>query len=841
MPASIDKLLKILQLEGQQFNYSDRAIIGGLEKLLPSWLNEAVSDNLPEDTLSGIRTALGNYASLSPEQRHQNILTLAKSLKEAYPADVRIARSEALISKTFSKPYTPPGEVALKTSSLPPNTETTDAKPAQTTAPSQPAAPAPGMGMDAPITIINGIGKETAKKYDSIGVKTLGDLLYYFPRRYDDYSQLKPINRLQFGDELTIIATVQSAMISTMKNKNQSRIEVVVSDGTGYLRLIFFRFGQEVARYYENQFKHGTQLVISGKIEMYLGRLQMRNPEWELLERIHLNTNGIIPVYPLTAGLTQNEVRKDIHQVINFYSSKVIDFLPTDIKRSANLIDLPVALHQIHYPSNHGLLLSARERLAFDEIFLLQLGVLQQKQNWQAGEAVKYEISDEIFDHLLSLLPYSLTNAQKNTLVDLRADLGSGKPMNRLLQGDVGSGKTVVAALAAFIIASTGAQSAIMAPTSILAEQHYHTLVKLTTNMGEESLLKPDEIKLLTGDTSKPDRTKISKGLEDGSVKLLIGTHALIEDPVKFNNLQFVVIDEQHRFGVVQRAALRQKGQTPHLLVMTATPIPRSLALTLYGDLDISVMDEMPAGRQPVETHVLHPLERERAYQIINSQIKQGFQAFIVYPLIEKNENSNDEVKAAVDEHDLLQIEIFPDLKLGLLHGRMKPDEKEKVMKQFRKKEFDILISTTVVEVGVDVPNATVMLIEGANRFGLAQLHQLRGRVGRGGEKAYCLLIPDSEDAIENERLMVMTETNDGFVLAEKDLQQRGPGDFIGSRQSGFAELKLASITDIKTIEKSRSLAIDLFKRDPDLSKPENALLQRQLTEFWKSTSTDLS
>lgn len=838
MAASIDKLLKILQLEGQQFRYSDRAIIGGLEKFLPSWLQEAASDNLPDETLNEIKVVLGTYASLSPDERFKKVHSLAQTIKAAYPADLKIARAESIIALTAPKPVSQE-ETTKQEQTKKENTEAPASTPTHPLA--QTTTSAPGLGLNAPLTVINGVGKETAKKYLYIGVKTIGDLLYYFPRRYDDYSQLKPINRLQYGDELTIIATVQSAMISNLKNKNQSRIEVVVSDGTGFLRLIFFRYGQEVSRFYENQFKHGTQLVISGKIEMYLGRLQMRNPEWELLERTHLNTNGIIPVYPLTAGLTQNEIRKDIHQVINLYTNKVVDFLPIDIKRSANLVDLPVALHQIHYPSNQGLLSSARERLAFDEIFLLQLGVLQQKQNWQAGSADKYLVSDETFDNMLSFLPYTLTNSQKNVLSEVRTDLNSGIPMNRLLQGDVGSGKTIVAALATCIVASAGAQSAIMAPTSILAEQHFHTLVKLTAGMGENNPLKPQEIRLLTGDTPKADREEINCGLEDGSIKLLIGTHALIEDPVKFKNLQFVVIDEQHRFGVAQRSALRQKGETPHLMVMTATPIPRSLALTLYGDLDLSVMDEMPAGRQPVETHVLHPLERERAYQIIHSQIKQGFQAFIIYPLIEKNENSNDEVKAAVDEHDLLQKDIFPDLKLGLLHGRLKAEEKETVMRQFRNKEFDILISTTVVEVGVDVPNATVMLIEGANRFGLAQLHQLRGRVGRGGDKAYCLLIPDSEDTVENERLAVMTETNDGFILAEKDLQQRGPGDFIGSRQSGFAELKLASITDLKTIEKSRALAIDLFKRDPDLSKPENVLLSKQLSDFWKSSSTDLS
>jgi ATP-dependent DNA helicase RecG len=618
-----------------------------------------------------------------------------------------------------------------------------------------------------------------------------------------------------------------------------SRLEVVVSDGSGFLRLIFFRHGSEVPRYLENQFKRGTQLVISGKVDMYLGRLQMRDPDWEPLEKIHLSTNGIIPVYPLTAGLSQNTVRKDIHELINFYGNKISDFLPPEVKHSANLIDLSVALHQIHYPANQGLLTSARERLSFDEIFLMQLGVLQQKKNWQSGTAVSFSLPQEKLDALIDHLPFTLTNAQKKVLAEVRGDLQSNHPMNRLIQGDVGSGKTVIAALAACIIAESGAQSALMAPTSILAEQHYQTLTKFASSMPEDSPLHPDEIRLLTGDTPTKERNELFKKLEDGSVKLLVGTHALIESPVKFKNLQFVVIDEQHRFGITQRAALRQKGDTPHLLVMTATPIPRSLALTLYGDLDLSVMDEMPVGRIPVETHILHPLERERAYQIISSQVEQGHQAFIVYPLIEKGED--EEAKAAVEEHDYLQKEIFPNLKLGLLHGRMKPDEKENVMKKFHDKQFDILVSTTVVEVGVDVPNATVMLIEGANRFGLAQLHQLRGRVGRSEEKSYCLLIPENEDALQNERLEVMTQTNDGFLLAEKDLQQRGPGDFIGSRQSGFMELKMASFTDIRTIEKARSMAIDLYHKDPDLSQTENYFLNEKLAEFWQSTSSDIS
>lgn len=826
MPASIDKLIKILSLEAQQFKYSDRAIIGGLEKFLPTWMNEAISDKVSNDLLAGIKDAMNGYSSAPAMERFDKITNLVNILKTAYPSDQKILKAETIFINSKPQAQEPAIE---KTAEPQPPVSAPVVLPQKST----------GLGLKAPLITIRGIGPELSKRYATLGVKTLGDLLYYFPRRYDDYSQLKPINRLQFGDELTIIATVQSMLVTQIKGKNISRVEVVVSDGTGFLRLLFFRHGPEVARYMENRFKHGTQLVISGRVDMYLGRLQMREPDCESLEKEHLNTNGIIPVYSLTAGLSQNTLRKDIHELINFYGNKILDFLPNEIKKTANLIDLSVALHQIHYPANQGLLKSARERLSFDEIFLMQLGVLQQKQNWQAASVQPLSLSDEKMDAIVTHLPFTLTNAQKRVLSEIREDLNSGKPMNRLIQGDVGSGKTIIAALAACIISTADAQGALMAPTSILAEQHYRTMTQLTASLGDESPLHPEEVRLLTGDTPQKEREELFQSLEDGSVKLLIGTHALIESPVKFKNLQLVVIDEQHRFGVAQRAELRQKGSTPHLLVMTATPIPRSLALTLYGDLDLSIMDEMPVGRMPVETHVLHPLERERAFQIISSQIEQGFQAFIIYPLIEKGED--DEAKAAVEEHDYLQREIFPNLRLGLLHGRMKADEKETVMKQFRDKEFDILVSTTVVEVGVDIPNATVMLIEGANRFGLAQLHQLRGRVGRGENKSYCLLIPDNEDALQNERLEVMTETNDGFVLAEKDLQQRGPGDFIGSRQSGFTELKMASYTDLKTIEKARALASELYKKDPDLSQEENSPLKEKLSEFWQVTTNEIS
>ena len=482
-----------------------------------------------------------------------------------------------------------------------------------------------------------------------------------------------------------------------------------------------------------------------------------------------------------------------------------------------------------------------------------------------------YQVEDDWISQQLSRLPFPLTNAQQHSLTDIRMDLASGHPMNRLLQGDVGSGKTVIAAMAAGIILQSGAQVAVMAPTSILAEQHYKNLLKMlsaeinviplqepvapatdsTTEEGDfqtsapfetlatpepslpsaPPLLQPEQIQLLIGATPEAEKRTIRAGLADGSISLVIGTHALIEEPVEFKDLQLAIVDEQHRFGVQQRSALRSKGDTLHLLVMTATPIPRSLALTVYGDLDLSVMDEMPPGRQPVGTYVLSPRERERAYYLIRSQVQKGQQAFIIYPLVEESQNS--ETKAAVDDHSRLQTEVFPELKLGLLHGRMRPEEKDEVMHAFHNREIDILVSTSVVEVGVDVPNATVMLIEGANRFGLAQLHQFRGRVGRGSEKSYCLLIPDTADAVENQRLQVMVETNDGFVLAERDLEQRGPGEFLGTRQSGYGGLRLASLTDIHLIDAARRHAQSLFAADPDLSQPQHQALSAALIDFW--------
>jgi ATP-dependent DNA helicase RecG len=689
------------------------------------------------------------------------------------------------------------------------------------------------IALNASLTVLAGVGPRHAAMLTRLGLNTLGDMLYNYPRRYEDYSKLKPIRDVFYGEVLTVIGEVASIASRQVRGRKMTIVDAVINDGTGGLRLTWFNKPWLV-----NQLKVGEAISVSGKIDQYLGRLIMNSPEWEPVEVENLHTNRIVPIYALTANVSQKWLRTLMKQVVTYWAPKLTDHLPEPIRQSANLPDLGAALLQAHFPDSDAKLQAARQRLAFDEIFFLQTGVLRQRRDWQSAPGRIFEVEETWLEARLAALPFALTAAQKKAVADIRTDLKSGKPMNRLLQGDVGSGKTVVAALAGAMVNQGGAQAAIMAPTSILAEQHFRTFQNVLA--GENGSLKPEEIRLLVGDTSAGDKEDIRAGLVSGGIKIVIGTHALIEDPVTFADLQYVVVDEQHRFGVEQRAALRSKGTNPHLLVMTATPIPRSLALTLYGDLDLSVMDELPPGRQTIPTYILPPVERERGYSIVRSQVEEGHQAFIIYPLVEESEKS--ELLAATQEHEHLQKEIFPDMKLGLLHGRMKGDEKDAVMLAFREKQFEILVSTTVVEVGVDVPNATVMLIEGANRFGLAQLHQLRGRVGRSEAQSFCLLIPEHEDAAENERLKAMVETNDGFMLAERDLQQRGPGEFLGTRQAGYATtLKMASLSDIQLIEKARTQAQALFARDPELKDPENSLLAEALGRFWGGGKGDMS
>lgn len=832
MQPSLNNLLKFLRHEASR-GYDDEAVIGGMVKMLDFWVPEARNEKIPEVTIQAVISCLNNYHALDEGGRSESLKNLWRQVNPGNTATFEAPQKTQSTKKYIHQEKIRNPEKDNQTHTpVKPTYQKHQSRSAQQPGGKSSKTP---VALNASLTVLNGVGPGNAQKLAKLGLHTLEDMLYFFPRRYDDYSQLKPIHKLWYGDEVTVVGTVQSVISRKVRSGKMNIVEVIIEDGTGGLRLSWFN-----QPWLENRLKKGITISVSGKVDQYLGRLVMSNPDWEPVEVENLHTNRIVPVYPLTSQLTQKYLRGMVRQVVFYWSPKLTDHMPESILKKADLVDLGFALNQAHFPDSQEQLKSARERLAFDEIFFLQMGVYRQKRSWQEETARVYEVSDEWLKFWLKALPFTLTGAQDRAIADIRSDLKSGIPMNRLLQGDVGSGKTVIAAVAAAIINKAGAQAAIMAPTSILADQHYRNFSGMGTAPDENGeSLKPDQIRLLVSDTSEKEKQEIREALASGYVKVLIGTHALLEDPVNFNDLQLAVIDEQHRFGVEQRAILRSKGDTPHLLVMTATPIPRSLALTVYGDLDISLMDELPPGRQEITTHVLFSRERERAYSLIRSQIETGHQAFIVYPLVEESEKS--ELKAATEEYERLQKEVFPKFKLGLLHGRLRPEEKDAVMMQFRNGEYHVLISTTVVEVGVDIPNATVMLIEAANHFGLAQLHQLRGRVGRGDSQSYCLLIPDNDDAAENERLAAMTRTNDGFILAETDLKLRGPGDFLGTRQAGYANLRMASLTDVQMIEKARLHASDLFEIDAELKLPENQLLAEALERFWGAGKGDIS
>ncbi|HXV41506.1 MAG TPA: ATP-dependent DNA helicase RecG, partial [Anaerolineae bacterium] len=667
-----------------------------------------------------------------------------------------------------------------------------------------------------------------AKKLANLGVYTIGDFLSLYPRRYDDYRALKPINQLQFGEEVTIIAQVWETRQRDSRNRRPI-VTSTLSDGTATIDVTWFN-----QPWLAQKLRPGMQIVLSGRVDEYLGRLTFQSPDWEELDKNLIHTGRMVPVYPLTEGITIKWLRNQIKATVDYWTRRLPDYLPEESRQRLGFLPLDEAIRQIHFPDDWGKLEAARRRLAFDELLLIQLGVLRQRRAWQAQQGQPVQISPEAVERLMQALPFELTQAQHKALDGIIADLRRDTPMSRLLQGDVGSGKTVVALAAMVLTVLDGGQAAILAPTEILAEQHFQSMSKVLGPIGE-ALGRPFRIQLLTGSTPAAERKELLESLVNGQIDILVGTHAIIQSNVELKNLRLAVIDEQHRFGVEQRSALREKGFNPHMLVMTATPIPRTLALTLYGDLDLSIIDEMPPGRQVISTRSLMPRERERAYSFIQAQIEKGRQAFIICPLVEESEKT--EAKSAIEEHKRLQTQIFPRLKLGLLHGRMKADEKEKVMAAFRDQELHVLVSTSVVEVGIDVPNATVILVEGANRFGMAQLHQFRGRVGRGEHQSYCLLLADNLTSEAEQRLQVIERTSNGFELAEQDLQMRGPGEFFGTRQSGLPDLKLVKLTDTKLLELARQEAQLIFERDPILEQPQYRLLARQLTNFWSSGS----
>ncbi len=686
-------------------------------------------------------------------------------------------------------------------------------------------------GLDAPVGVIPGVGVKMAEKLARLGIQTVSDLLFHLPRRYDDYTRLVSISQAKAGESVTLIGTVRNC-VALKGRGGREYLQFTLDDGTATLNVFFF--GQ---MYLRNRLVRGTQVVVSGETDLYLGKLSMTNPEWELLEYDNLHTRAIVPVYPLTQGVTTRMLRRMIRATVDYWAERLPDYLPESVLERAELVDLGWALRQVHFPDHWDYLHYARERLAFDELFLLQMRMLTRRRAWQSVPATPLDVADEWLESAIAALPYTLTQAQRRALEDIRTDMARQVPMNRLLQGDVGSGKTVVAALAAAIAMRNGGQAALMAPTGILAEQHFRSINRTLAALPLDSEVN---VRLLTGATPDAEREAILAGIADGSVQMVIGTHALIQGGVAFANLALAIIDEQHRFGVAQRAALRGKGTNPHLLVMTATPIPRTLALTIHADLDLSVIDEMPPGRMPVETHVLPEQERERAYSFITHQIENGRQAFIIYPLVESSEDGENETRAAVDEFARLQKEIFPHLRLGLLHGRMSAQDKEAVMLSFQAGEIDLLVSTSVVEVGIDVPNATVILIEGANRFGLAQLHQFRGRVGRGEHPSTCLLIGDTATASARERLEAMARTTDGFELAEIDFRLRGAGDLFGTRQSGGMQLRFGNDMNPQLVALAQREARTLYEEDPELVLPEHRLLAERVM-MTATAETDLS
>jgi len=787
MEPAFEKLTKILALEKEQ-GYQNRAVIGGLGKLAPFWRREA-STEAPK-LVEEVATLLQSYPTLGRQER------------------------EGVVGEILAK---------LK------GKETEEAKP--------PKPDPRRIGLDSPITKLAGIGPKYAKHLKRLGVNTIRDMLYLFPRRYNDFTSMRTISQLRYGEEVTVMGTIWDTQVRQART-GVDIVTCVVGDGTATIKATWFN-----QPYLAKKLRPGRQMALSGKVDEYLGYLTFKSPEWELLGKDLIHTGGIVPVYPLTEGLSARWMRRWVKRTVDYWSKRLPDHLPCSLRERANLMGLETAISQIHFPDDGENLRQARRRLCFDEFFLIQMGVLRQRHIWRSQHGKPVEIvgrglASPLLRSCVDALPFELTSAQNRVLDEIIEDLQKDRPMSRLLQGDVGSGKTAVAAVAMFMTALSGYQAAMMAPTEILAEQHYKTITELFENVPLAARSSPLVTRLLIGSLKPAEKERIRQEIATGKVDIIIGTHALIHEGVEFKDLGLAVIDEQHRFGVLQRASMRQKGKSPHVLVMSATPIPRTLALTIYGDLDVSVIDELPPGRREIKTKWLLPGERERAYSFLRSQVEKGHQVFVICPLVEESEKI--EAKAAVEEYERLQEEVFPDLRLGLLHGRMKAEEKDEVMAAFKRGELDMLVSTPVVEVGIDVPNATVMLIDGADRFGLAQLHQFRGRVRRGKYQSYCLLLAESPSVEGEERLKAIESTQDGFVLAEKDLEMRGPGEFFGTRQSGLPDLKLAKLSDVKILEQARAEALALFQDDPDLTKPEHKLLARKVEEFWRGEG-DLS
>lgn len=664
------------------------------------------------------------------------------------------------------------------------------------------------------VMYMKGVGPKIAYKLNKLGIYTAQDLIMYFPKKHIDYSARTLIRHLKEGENTTVFGYIKSVSAFNTKNK-LSVVKVTIADESGCMDLSFFqaKSNRFMLERVKAQFPKNAGIMVSGKVKLnnFDHRLTFDKPTYSIMtgefledKNSNLNLARIVPVYTVCEDLSIKVLRRAIFNAVQVYKSSIQNVLPDFIREKYGILDKKIAVEQIHFPETIELLEQARFSLIFEELFLIQLKLVRLREaNSSNHSSLALKVKEKgLVYKFINSLPFELTGGQKRAVNEILNDLNSNIPMARLLQGDVGSGKTVVAAIMLLAAVENGYQGAIMAPTEILAQQHYNNMQKWLTPLGLS-------VGLFLGSQGKKVREKFRTDLRNGQMNVAVGTHALIQDDVDFNNLGAIVVDEQHRFGVKQRNVLKKKSQNPQMLTMTATPIPRTLALTVHGDLDLTVIDELPKGRKPIKTSLV--TSHRGVYELIEKEINDGRQAYVVYPLIEESETLS--AKAATIEAEKLQTEIFPQFKIGLLHGKLKNDEKEQVMDDFKNKKYDILVSTTVVEVGVDVPNATVMLIENAERFGLSQLHQLRGRVGRSDLQSYCILQTSSKSQETRERLNIMTQTNDGFVIAEKDLQLRGPGEFLGTRQSGLPDLIISDIVrDAKILEMARCEALDFVK-----------------------------
>ena len=668
---------------------------------------------------------------------------------------------------------------------------------------------------DISVQYVKGVGPARKKLFAQLGIESVADLLYFFPRRYQDRRNLTPIAQVQVGEWQTVSGTIlaKDSRRSWYTKKHVS--QMTMDDGSGRISCIWFN-----QPYLDRYFAEGKRVVCYGRVDVYKDQLQMVSPEYEILESEEdegLNLKRIVPIYPLTRGVTQRYLRRTIKASLEKYKDRLVEQLPVELRNKHRLSNIKRSIGNIHFPESFEDQENALSRISFEEFYFFQISIVLRRLSITRKKGVAHKISDAHALRFVDAFPFELTGAQKKVIREIRADMEGRSPMLRLLQGDVGSGKTLVALFGCVMAFENGHQSCVMAPTEILARQHYENIKAMI----EDGTFKDMKVALFISGIKKAEKDKLYEQIKNGEIDLVVGTHALINDEVAFKSLSFAVIDEQHKFGVRQRALLAEKGKNPDVLIMTATPIPRTLCITLYGDLDISIIDEMPPGRGKVETRLYNHQQADEVYGLIRKKVAEGQQVYVIYPIIEESEKLD--LKAAKEMYKHFQTTEFKKLSIGLVHGQMKQKESYEIMARFKDKEIDILVATTVVEVGVDVPNANVMVIENAERFGLAQLHQLRGRIGRGETDGLCLLVAEAETSESNDRLKAILSTNNGFEIAQHDLEIRGPGRFFGRHQHGLNELKVANpLTQLDILELARKEAITLTENDPKLAKEPN-------------------